>query len=164
MIKDIKLKLLLGKENWLEATWTKEIKSITDIEKEIEENGEIKVQQESITYEQVWCESYSGHKEHISMLKAKAQEFGTSLDEYKDLIEECISKFIYPSDEEIAEQEKQAKLQEYYVYLNNTAWVDSYLIKHYTGIEILPETSNKFIIEKLRNEARAFIRANEEEV
>ena len=88
MIKDIKLNLLLGKENWLEATWKSE-------------NG---------IPPETW--SYSGHKEHIEQLRAKAKEFNTSLEEFEPLIKRCEDAFIYPTDEEIeAEKRKQFEIQ-----------------------------------------------------
>ena len=87
MIKDIKLKLLLGKENWLEATW---------LEDEI----------------QIHCESFSGHKEHITLLREKAKEFNTSLKEFESLIKQCEDDFIYPTNEEIeSEKRKQFEIQ-----------------------------------------------------
>lgn len=42
-------------------------------------------------------------------------------------------------------------------YLLSTDWVEPYLIKHYIGIEPLPEDSNKFIIEQKRKEARDIV-------
>ena len=77
-----KLNLILDQTNWLEATWIEEI--TTQVEGE----------EDRVETTQVWCESYSGHPEHISMLRNKALEFGTSLDEYEDLIAECTSNFI----------------------------------------------------------------------
>lgn len=79
---DIKLE-----NNWLEATWNKD---------EIE----------------IHCESFSGHKEHITLLRVKAKEFNTSLKEFEPLIKQCEDAFIYPTDEEIeAEKRKQFEIQ-----------------------------------------------------
>ena len=50
------------------------------------------------------------------------------------------------------------KLLECKQYLSSTDWVEPYLIKHYTGIKILDENSNKFVIEAKRAEAIEFIR------
>ena len=73
--------------NWLESTW---------IENEL----------------QVHCESFSGHKEHISLLRAKAKEFNTPLDEFENLIKKCQDSFIYLTEEEIeAEKRKQFETQ-----------------------------------------------------
>ena len=73
--------------NWLEATW----------------------QEDEI---QIHCESFSGHPEHIAMLEAKAVEFGTSLDEYAELIIQAKEAFVMPTDEEVeAEKRKQFEIQ-----------------------------------------------------
>ena len=129
----MKLELKLTND-WLEATWLEDDK-------------------------QVHCESFSGHPEHIAMLRAKALEFGTPLDEA--MISECIANFKMPTAEEIAEQELKAKIAEAKAYLASTDWVEPYLIKHYTGLEVLGADSNKFVIEVKRNEARAFLKAQE---
>lgn len=51
---------------------------------------------------------------------------------------------------------EQAKT-EAQAYLASTDWVEPYLIKHYTGIELLPLDSNKFVIEQKRKEARELL-------
>lgn len=62
--------------------------------------------------ETIHCESFSGHSEHIALLRAKAQEFNTSLKEFELLIKQCEDAFIYPSDEEIeTEKRKQFEIQ-----------------------------------------------------
>ena len=91
-----KLNLILDDTNWLEATWVEEIINQT-------EDGE-----STVETKQVHCESFSGHREHIEMLRAKALEFGTELDEA--LISECIANFKYPTEEELAQQELEAKI------------------------------------------------------
>lgn len=130
----MKLKLKLTND-WIEATWYTEA-------------------DEQLT--QVHCESFSGHPEHIAMLRAKAKEYGTKLDEA--LIAECIANFKMPTDEEVAKQELRAKIAEAKAYLVSTDWVDPYLIKHYTGLEVLEADSNKFVIEAKRAEARVFLK------
>lgn len=82
----MKLNIIL-ENNWLEATW--------------KENGM-----------QVHCESFSGHKEHIALLRAKAKEFDTSLKEFEPLIKQCQDSFIYPTQEEFAQQAKEQAKQE----------------------------------------------------
>lgn len=57
-------------------------------------------------------------------------------------------------DLDVAEQAK-AEAQ---AYLDDTDWVEPYLIKHYTGIELLPIDSNKFVIEQERKEARELLK------
>ncbi len=69
-METIKLNIQLDKD-WLEATWTKEVTTINEVEKEVEVDGELVkeiVQEESVTTEQIHCESFSGHKEHNVML------------------------------------------------------------------------------------------------
>ena len=97
----MKLELKL-QNDWLEATWYTEA-------------DEVKTQ--------VHCESFSGHREHIEMLRAKALEFGTELDEA--LISECIANFKYPTEEELAQQELEAKIAGAKAYLAATDYVTS---------------------------------------
>lgn len=83
-IKQIKL----DKTNYLEVTWLNE------------------------KNEQIHCESFSGHKEHIDLLRVKAKEFNTSLDKFEDIIKQCQDAFIYPSNEQIqSEKRKQFEIQ-----------------------------------------------------
>lgn len=85
-METIKLNITIDKD-WLEAIW---------LENEM----------------QIHCESFSGHKEHIALLRAKAKEFNTSLKEFEPLIKKCEDAFIYPSDEEIeAEKRRQFEIQ-----------------------------------------------------
>ena len=91
----IKIKsFILDETNWLEVTWVNE------------------------SDEQIHCESFSGHPEHIAMLRAKALEFGTELNE--ELIAECVANFKHPTEEELAEQELEAKIAEAKAYLAST--------------------------------------------
>lgn len=114
--------------NWLEATW---------LEDET----------------QIHCESFSGHKVHIAQLRAKAKEFNTPLDEFEDLIKQCEDSFIYPTDEEIAKEQLEHKINEALAYLEKT---DK---KFFIGYKP-KENEDLVLIEKLRDEAREFIRAN----
>ena len=59
-----------------------------------------------------------------------------------------------PTPEQLAEQAKA----EARAYLDSTDWVEPYLIKHYTGIELLPLDSNKFAIEQKRKEAKELLK------
>lgn len=93
-METIKLNIIL-ENNWLEATW---------LENE----------------QQIHCESFSGHKEHITLLRAKAKEFNTSLIEFEPLIKQCEDTFIYPTDEEIAKEELQYKINEAQYLLDST--------------------------------------------
>lgn len=124
-----KLNLILDQYNWLEATWA---------EDEI----------------QVHCESYSGHPEHISMLRAKALEFETSLEDYEDLIAECEDSFVYPTDEEIEKEELQHKINEAKSYLLST---DYKMTVDYFAT-LTKEIQDELVLK--RNKAREFIREN----
>lgn len=123
----MKLNIIL-ENNWLEATW---------------------IENETQTH----CESFSGHKEHITMLRAKAKEFNTPLDEFEDLIKQCQDSFSYPTDEEIAKEDLINKIAEAKAYLDKT---DK---KFFIGYKP-KEDEDLVLIEKLRDEAREFIRAN----
>ena len=63
----------------------------------------------------------------------------------------------FRTEDEKAKQELEAKISEAKEYLTETDWVEPYLIKHYTGLSILEEDSNKFVIEAKREEAKAFL-------
>lgn len=122
-----KLTLILDQTNWLESTW---------IENEL----------------QIHCESFSGHKEHIAQLRAKAKEFNTSLKEFEPLIKQCEDSFIYPTDEETAKEDLINKINEAKAYL---------LLTDYKMTVDYFATLSKDIQDELilkRNEAREFIR------
>ena len=122
--------------NWLEATW---------IEDEI----------------QLHCESFSGHKEHIAMLEAKAIEFGTSLDEYAGLVAQAKEAFIMPTAEELLAYELDQKIQEANGYLAQTDWVNTYKIRHDLVLELIPEESSKWEVINQREEYILFLKAIE---
>ena len=124
----MKLELKLTND-WLEATWYTEA-------------DEVKTQ--------VHCESFSGHREHIEMLRAKALEFGTELDEA--LISECIANFKYPTEEELAQQELEAKIAEAKTYLASTDF--KMTVDYYATLT--PEQQEELIAK--RAEARAFLK------
>lgn len=125
-----KLILTLDQTNWLEATW---------LEDEM----------------QISCESYSGHPEHIAMLRAKALEFETSLEDYEDLIAECEKNFIAPTEEEIQAEITVNLVQEAKNYLAST---DYKMTVDYFAT--LSEVEQNELIAK-RVEAREFVRLNE---
>ena len=124
-----KLTLILDQTNWLEATWVEDDK-------------------------QLHCESFSGHKEHITMLRNKALEFETSLDEYESLIAECESKFIYPTDEELQAEEIAMKVQECKSYLALTDYKMTVDYFATLTVDMQNELTTK------RAEAREYVRAN----
>ena len=123
----MKLELKLTND-WLEATWRDE------------------------EDKQVHCESFSGHAEHIAMLRAKAKEYGTKLDEA--LIKGCIANFKMPTDAELAEEELKAKLCEAQALLDSTQFKfgDDYDQK---------DTPEWLALKVKRQEAREFIRVND---
>ena len=131
----IKLNIKLDKD-WLEATWLEDEK-------------------------QIYCESFSGHPEHIAMLEAKALEFGTSLDEYTELIEQAKEAFVMPTAEELLAYELDQKIQEANGYLAQTDWVNSYKIRHDLGLELIPEESSKWEVINKREEYIVFLKSIE---
>ena len=116
----IKVNITIYTNKWLEATW-------------YEEENEVKTQ--------VHCESYSGHPEHIAMLRAKASEYGTDLIDYESLITEAEDAYVAPTQEEldaIALEQTKAEAQ---TYLNSTDW---YIIRFAdSGIEVPQEVKDK---------------------
>lgn len=159
-METIKLNITIEKD-WLEATWTKEVTTINDIEKETEVDGELIkeiVQEESVASEQLHCESFSGHPEHIAMLEAKALEFGTSLDEYAELINQAKEAFVMPTAEELLAYELDQKIQEASSYLAQTDWVNTYKIRHDLGLELISETSSKWEVINKREEYIVFLK------
>ena len=81
------LTLTIDNTNWLEANFIEDEKVIH-------------------------CEAFSGHREHIELLRNKALEYGVDLTEFEELIAECESNFEYPSEESIQEElELQVKAE-----------------------------------------------------
>lgn len=134
----IKIKsFILDETNWLEVTW-------------VNENDE-----------QIHCESFSGHPEHIAMLRAKALEFGTDLTEFETLIKQAEDVFVMPTQEELDKELTEQKIQEYKAYLANT----DYIVTKIAEAQAL----NKDVASLLtiyedqllkREEARTFINVN----
>ena len=154
----IKLNIIL-ENNWLEATWTKEVTTISHVEKEVD--GELVkeiVREESVISKQIHCESFSGHPEHIAMLEAKALEFGTRLDEHAELIAQAKEAFAMPTEEELLAYELDQKIQEAKTYLASTAWYVERLNDPSSG-KVIPEE----VLAK-RVEARELINTLEAEL
>ena len=139
-METIKLNITIDKD-WLEATWIKEVTTINDVEKE-----------ESVAIEQIWCESFSGHPEHIAMLEAKALEFNTSLDEYMELIAQAKEAFIMPTAEELLAYELEQKIQEAKMYLASTDY--KMTVDYFSTLT--KDIQDELILK--RAEAREFIR------
>ena len=140
-----KLTLILDQTNWLEATWIEEVTTINEVEGEKVESKEVN---------QLWCESYSGHPEHISMLRAKALEFETSLEDYEDLIAECEKNFIAPSEDEIQAEITLHLVNEAKNYLASTDY--KMTVDYFASLDKV--TQDELVAE--RQKAREFIRAN----
>ena len=140
-----KINLILDKTNWLEATWVEEFITINEVEGE-------KVESKETT--PVHCESYSGHPEHISMLRAKALEFETSLEDYEDLIAECEKNFKAPTEDEIQAEITLHLVNEAKSYLASTDY--KMTVDYFASLS--KATQDELIAE--RQKAREFIRAN----
>ena len=137
-----KLNLILDETNWLEATWVEEI--VTQVEGE----------EDRVETTQVWCESFSGHPEHIQMLRAKAIEFETSLEEFETIIAECEKNFIAPTEEEIQAEITIHLVNEAKDYLAQTDY--KMTVDYFATLDKV--TQDELIAE--RQKAREFIRAN----
>ena len=127
----ITIKTLIITNDWIEVTWIETLEEVETI---------------------VHCESFSGHPEHIQMLRDKALEFKTDLTDYESEIAEAIKAFVMPSDDEIAKELLAHKIQEAQAYLNSTDWY--YARKAETGEEV-PED-----VVANRVSARQFIKEN----
>lgn len=141
--------------NCIEATWKEVITTIQDVEKEIEVDGVLTkefVQEEVQTEVQIDCVAYADVQ--IDLLRADALKYGTSLDEYEYLIAEVEAGIVLPTEEEIAEQIKQVKLQECYAYLNSTDY--KMTVDYFATLSIDEQNT----LTTLRDEARTFIREN----
>ena len=104
----------------------------------------------------VHCESFSGHPEHIQLLKMRALEFSTTIDEYQGIIDEAVKNFVVPTQAELDSYIVQNQITEYKNYLLST---DYKMTVDYFA------TLNKITQDELlakRAEAREFIRANTE--
>ena len=140
-----KLTLILDSTNWLEATWSEATVTINEVEGEKVESKETTI---------LWCESYSGHPEHISMLRAKALEFETSLEDYEDLIAECEKNFKAPTEDEIQAEITLHLVNEAKNYLAQTDY--KMTVDYFATLDKV--TQDELIAE--RQKAREFIRAN----
>lgn len=114
--------------NWLEATWT---------EDEI----------------QIHCESFSGHPEHIQMLRNKCVEFGTETTVEQELIVKEVQEVFIPTlQEELDRLANEQKVQEAIWYLKSTDWIITKLNEYkLLGIDIAP-LLEKYSIELIKRE------------
>lgn len=97
----ITIKLLLDPSQWLEVTWS----DVTTVSATDEST-------EQVTTVPLYCQSY--HPTQVQMLRDKAAEFGTSLDEHNDLLNMWQADYIPPDPEPIKVPQvitiRQAKL------------------------------------------------------
>lgn len=144
-----KLTLILDETNWLEATWVEEI------------TIKVEGKEDSINTKQLHCESYSGHPEHIAMLRAKALEFGTDLTEFETLIKQAEDAFVIPTQEELDKELTEQRIQEYKAYLARTDYIVTKIAEAQALGEDIAILLSKYAVElQQRKEARAFIGAN----
>ena len=146
MIK-IKSFIKYDNANALEVTWVDEVISTQEVEIEGEATTEDKVV-ETIIH----CQAYADVQ--IDLLREDANKYGTSLNEYEELIAEVEADVVLPTSEEIAEQERLAKLAECYAYLASTDY--KMTIDYYGSMT----ESDQVEVTTKRAEAREFIRAN----
>ena len=129
-METIKLNITIDKD-WLEATWTED---------------------ETVLH----CESFSGHNEHIEMLKDKCLEFNTELtEEHKVIVNEISEAYIYPTEEEIVAEELTHKINEAKFYLANTDY--KMTVDYFATLS----EAEQIELTAKRAEAREFVRANE---
>ena len=141
-MENIKLNIIIDQTNWLEATWVEEIVTQVEGEEGIVETA------------QLWCESYSGHREHIAMLRAKASEFVTELSDYEELIAECEKNFVAPTEEEIQAEITLHLVNEAKNYLASTDY--KMTVDYFATLDKV--TQDELTAD--RQKAREFIRAN----
>ena len=127
----MKLELKLTND-WLEATWYTEVDGVKT---------------------QVHCESFSGHPEHIAMLRSKLAEYGTETTvEDETMIAECITNFVMPTEAELAQQAVDKKIAEAKAYLASTDF--KMTVDYYSTMT--PEQQEE--LTRKRAEARSFLR------
>ena len=125
-IKEFKLS---QNKDWFEVTW---------------------IEDETIVH----CESFSGHPEHIQMLKIRALEFDTPIDKYQDIIDEAVKNFIVPTQEALDKYVIDNQIAEYKNYLSSTDY--KMTIDYFATLDKVTQDE---LISK-RAEAREFIRNN----
>ena len=130
----MKLELKLSNK-WLEATWY-------NVSDEGTEENEAKTQ--------VHCESFSGHPEHIAMLRAKALEYGTELDEA--IVKELEDSYVSPTQAELDAIETANKISEAKAYLASTDF--KMTIDYYATLTLEQQAE----LTTKRAEARAFLK------
>ena len=113
--------------NCIEVTWVETIEEVETV---------------------IHCQAYADVQ--MDMLRADAEKYGTSLEEYKELIAEVESNIVLPSEEEIQAEIQANLVQEAQVYLNSTDW---YVVRFVDEGTVVPED-----IKIKRAESREIIR------
>lgn len=125
-----KLSIIKTNQDWLEATWSED---------------------EQVIH----CESFSGHPEHISLLKAKCVEFVVELTEEDEvIIQEVMEAFEMPTQEELGKYELEQKIAEAKWYLSSTDY--KMTVDYFATLSEVEQTE----LTAKRDEAREFIRGN----
>lgn len=78
---------------------------------------------------------------------------------HNSIIDGITAKVELRSDEVIAKQELQAKINEANQYLKDTDWVNNYKLRHDLGLEIIPEDSSKWLVISKRAEYIEFLKS-----
>jgi N-glycosylase/DNA lyase len=161
-----KLTIIKTNPEWLEATWVEETVTQIEIEKEIqiekEVDGEsvtitelVKEIEDRVETKVLWCESFSGHKEHITMLEDKCKEFETELTQEQLLVISGISEAFIPTpQEELDLIALKQKVDEAKAYLKNTDY--KMTVDYFTNLS----TEEQSVLTANRAECRTFIRNN----
>lgn len=89
---------------WLEATWVECVQA-PDTEIPATESEPARTEPGAATETQIWCQSY--HPTQIDMLRAKAAEYGTPLDEFEPMLAEWVASYEPPV---VTPEQKRAEL------------------------------------------------------
>lgn len=117
--------------NCIEVTWVETIEEVETV---------------------IHCQAYADVQ--MDLLREDSKKYGTSLDEYEELIAVVEAGIILSTTEEIAEQERLAKLSECYAYLNSTDY--KMTVDYFATLS----ESEQVELTTKRAEAREFIRLN----
>lgn len=85
--------LTVDGSGWLEATWVNRTQ-LHDTEVQATEDTPAHILPGDIIETQVWCQSY--HPTQIQMLRDKATEYETPLDEYEQMLADWVASYVPP--------------------------------------------------------------------
>ena len=117
--------------NCIEVTWVETIEEVETV---------------------IHCQAYADVQ--MDMLRLDAEKYGTSLDEYEELIAEVESNIVLPSEEEIQAELIKNQVQEYKAFLIATDY--KMTIDYFATLS--KEEGDSLIAQ--RATAREFVRAN----